>query len=301
VKPMSVSQIAAMPTYIISLKNAHERRRSIRLELAKAQIDKSIIFDAFNGHDPFFPFDSYKQFFSDFWGDAASFKPGAFACYLSHAECWRMIADGNEPYALILEDDACLSAEAIKQFAIKTQVDQPERFDVIFVNARVHSWINLSSKGRVRGRFIRILEKLRDSTNGNRLERRLFLSLSTLFNDLVRRRIFLNDIPAVGADGYIVSRGGASKLIQMMHSRKICMGVDYAMLFNSLDSENIDALRKLKNVPKALDYFLSAESQNSLQPVCLKSYVYTVAPLVSEKNLSSTINHGSRLNSSIFQ
>lgn len=30
---------------------------------------------------------------------------GEIACFLSHRRCWKMIADGDEPYALIAEDD----------------------------------------------------------------------------------------------------------------------------------------------------------------------------------------------------
>ncbi len=58
------------------------------------------------------------------------FSPGAIGCWLSHHEAQRMVAEGGEPMALILEDDIAI-ADHLPDVLKRIERGEAGRFDVI--------------------------------------------------------------------------------------------------------------------------------------------------------------------------
>src|SRR5690606_26039033 len=50
---------------------------------------------------------AYDSGYRRFWY-GRDLTPGEVGCYLSHLELWRMVAEGEEPAILIMEDDVVL-------------------------------------------------------------------------------------------------------------------------------------------------------------------------------------------------
>ncbi|WP_245451619.1 glycosyltransferase family 25 protein [Mesorhizobium waimense] len=48
---------------------------------------------------------------------ASNLSDAEIACFLSHIACWRIVAEGNDVYAAILEDEVLISAAARQLFA----------------------------------------------------------------------------------------------------------------------------------------------------------------------------------------
>lgn len=91
-----------MKTYIISLKNAHERRRYISHQASSSGIDFEII-DAVNGKEIT---ENMLQILAKDYSYAIT--PGEIGCTLSHLIAYKqLLVSGNE-FALILEDDVLI-------------------------------------------------------------------------------------------------------------------------------------------------------------------------------------------------
>jgi|688.fasta_scaffold144691_1 GR25 family glycosyltransferase involved in LPS biosynthesis len=276
------------PIYVINLARALDRRESILDELRLVNVAQPCLIPAYDGHAVDFPFQHYQHLAGLFWGDPARFKPGAFACYLSHAACWRAIAEGQEPFGLVLEDDIAIHTQPFNEFPWTAL---PDGFDLIFVNAGMKHWHQLLLQQTKLGADV-----------GQDPER--FTAVSPLLRQLIVTRVFKGAIAGPGAYGYLVSRSGAAKLLAMMHSRKICMGVDYAMVFQSLSPSDREAIQSvgLPNLPKSLRFFLPKEEAQLLanDAIVLHSYVYTSACLVSCKRFPSMIRHAVYLDNRQF-
>lgn len=50
------------------------------------------------------------------WEFPRRLLPGEIGCYLSHVKCWKILVESDDPWALIVEDDIRISAEARKFF-----------------------------------------------------------------------------------------------------------------------------------------------------------------------------------------
>ena len=61
------------------------------------------------------------------------FSPGAIGCWLSHREAQRMVAEGAEPMALILEDDIAI-ADELPEVLERIERGDAGRFDVIYLH-----------------------------------------------------------------------------------------------------------------------------------------------------------------------
>ena len=93
-----------MKAYVISLKDAVERRKVISQRLKNCGVDFEFV-DAVWGADVV----DNPQFYSDKCSkknEGRSLTCGEVGCALSHASVYKKIAESNEPYALIMEDDA---------------------------------------------------------------------------------------------------------------------------------------------------------------------------------------------------
>ena len=261
-----------MPVLVINLASSTDRRSSI-VEQFEGVGWRPTLVPAYDGHDPGFPFYRYKELAGLWWDNESEFKPGAFCCYLSHAKCWSKVADGNADYALVLEDDVQIQSDAWTSFAAD---DLPD-FDVIFVNQRTRA-------------YLKHLEDMPD-----------WVDMGQLITRLVRDGTFGRNIPAPGADGYIVSRPGAKKLLRMLGTRRICMGVDYALLLHSLDPGQIGTLASIESgrLPFSVRCFLANETGASGGPIDINTHIYTGPPLLRRRPFETTIGD-TRLPNSIF-
>ena len=61
------------------------------------------------------------------------FSPGAIGCWLSHRQAQRMVAEGTEPMALILEDDIAI-ADELPEVLERIERGDAGRFDVIYLH-----------------------------------------------------------------------------------------------------------------------------------------------------------------------
>ena len=264
-----------MPIFVINLESQAERRSNIFRQFKGTSLTPTLI-AAFDGHDPNFPFSRFRHLAGRFWDDESKFKPGAFCCYLSHAECWRKIAGGKAEIALILEDDVKINAQEIANFSVENW----KELDIVFVNQGT-------------SRYLELLP----AVVGDRID------LGDLITRLISDGTFAERIPTPGAYGYVVSQSGAKKLLCMMHTRKICMGVDYALLLNSLDAEQIETLSSMDTakLPFSARCFLANELRASTDPISLNSFIHTGTPLVEHGHFKSTIRHEVRQSNRMFE
>src|SRR5690625_2715287 len=111
---MHGKQEDAWPIFVISLHDAHERRRSIREQCAELGLEFEF-FDAIDGRTGLAP-----EFEVEIDRGAAEIRhhrplsDAEFACALSHRRIYQRILERGLPGAVVLEDDAILS----RQFAL---------------------------------------------------------------------------------------------------------------------------------------------------------------------------------------
>ena len=163
---------------------------------------------ALDGHDPMAPFFLYRDLLGDdFWGRDA-IKPGAFACYLSHAAAWRRLLASDADMALICEDDVAFSQSPAPLIA---EAEGLDAFDVIFANERAAEWRNAAVDGDALTPVGEVLSGLADKglAPGEGVSK------------------------APGGDCYLVSRAGAKKLLAYLAEDRVIAGVDWMMLRKS--------------------------------------------------------------------
>jgi len=96
-----------MDIYVISLKDAHERRAAITQQLDKLGLSFEF-FDACTGVDGYEPFfDAYDPATYMIHSRRAAL-PGEIGCYASHLSLWQRCVETGRPLAVI-EDDAVLT------------------------------------------------------------------------------------------------------------------------------------------------------------------------------------------------
>ena len=81
------------------------------------------------------------------------------------------------------------------------------------------------------------------------------------------------------------------------------MGVDYALVLNSLGAEHIETLNKIDsaNLPFSTRCFLANEKRTSTEPISLNSYIHPGTPLVKLGRFKSTIKHEVRRSNRAFE
>ena len=135
---------------------------------------------------------------------------GALGCFLSHVRAWEKIKFGRSPLALVLEDDARLTAPEIL-----LGIEFPPELELIFCNDRTqpHDFIKEGSASVI--------------PTFSPLE----LSLSAIDR---RAR-------AVGTDGYLITQSGAGRLIEALRSDLYFSHVDLRLLQYSTDPALVEA------------------------------------------------------------
>jgi Glycosyltransferase family 25 (LPS biosynthesis protein) len=106
------SATSNLPAYVVSLRDAQERRRNMAARLAAAGIAFRFV-DAIDGRSQRLPdvFDGARVVRQGFYSESA------LGAAMSHRLVHRMIADGESDLALVLEDDAKLAPDIIEVLA----------------------------------------------------------------------------------------------------------------------------------------------------------------------------------------
>lgn len=268
---------------MVNLKKDIDRRNITTQRLSEVGICLQVL-PGFDCLDKNFDFSMYRSFASAFWGDKNQFKPGAFGCYLSHARYWKFMLSTGAEFAFIIEDDVVPDKDA--SFCLDIS-DFPSKFDFITFNEAPYRW----------------LKKLEELKRGAlKSEDKKYVSLSNVLINLISHGYFEKKIPALGAYGYLVSRKGAQKMLSILEQQKICMGVDYAMLFNSLSETDIEQLKKVKNISQLdkLFFFLNHVSHPGVY-LKLNSYIYSPTYLVSiDSGFPTSLDHNYFISNSVF-
>lgn len=125
--------------------------------------------------------------------------PGTMGCFLSHVHCWEMVLQSGAEWAAILEDDTTILPEFSTALS---GLDLGEQ-DLVFVNNRM------------------CLPSVQDEE-----ERPRFL---TLPEAILARKDLTHK--ASGADGYLLSRQGAARLLEQVQKDGANSDVDWFLLF----------------------------------------------------------------------
>lgn len=163
---------------------------------------------ALDGHDPMAPLFLYRDLLGDsFWG-GDMIKPGAFACYLSHAAAWRRLLASEHQMALICEDDTVFTNSPD---TLVVEVEGTGEFDVIFANERAVGWRTAAEIGDGAAPAGQVLAALGEKgvKPGEGIAK------------------------APGGDCYLVSRAGAEALLANLADDKVIAGVDWMILRRS--------------------------------------------------------------------
>ena len=110
-------------------------------------------------------------------------------------------------------------------------------------------------------------------------------------------------VPAPGTDGYIVSKKGARKLLYMMQSRGINMGVDYAMVLNTLTQDQLNQLVQCDRLPPSVRTLMHNEMVlfSHKDPLFLDNFIYAPTYLANQPvEFSSTILHKKLVSNDAF-
>ena len=137
--------------YVISLKKAHERRKSVENQLSKFNFQWKFI-DAIDAnseevanapkHDP-----------STRWHK--SLVEGEIACYMSHMKAWNAMKDDKVKYGLILEDDFFLRKDLNEIIGCLYQINSEYDIIKLYGIPKIARQISKYSSGSLSIRLVR--------------------------------------------------------------------------------------------------------------------------------------------------
>ena len=261
-----------VPIYITNLRQAADRRRYMKRQFSGTGLKPTFVL-ADNLQDRKYPFFLHKELSGQWWDRFDQFKPGAFGAFLTHSECWHRVAQGTAPYGIILEDDVKFNAWAVCRLLDDIR---ELTFDIVYLNDRIQAWA-----------------KNEEHPVGKKT-----VEVGSLLYSLLINGTYSKQVPPPGADGYLVSKLGALKLLYMMHSKGINMGPDYAMALNTLSQQHRDSLRKMpaEQLPFSVRCLLhnDAHRHNPKHFVRMDSYIYLPECLASQNHSISypgTVKH----------
>lgn len=127
------------PVFIISLKDAHQRREAILRQCNEYGIAIEIIdaVDGRNGLPPELEHKVDRTAAYELLGHEMS--DGEFACALSHQSIYERILQDNLPGAIVLEDDALLSPE-FASFLADRKYEDADFIQMDYFGARYYPW-----------------------------------------------------------------------------------------------------------------------------------------------------------------
>lgn len=159
-----------MKCYLINLDRSADRLQA----MSKRFANLGVTFTRVSGVDG----RMLSQSEIDRFAGSSEMTPGTIGCLLSHRKCWQAIADGDEPFAAVFEDDMVLSSKSAP--FLKSAGWIPGDTDIL----KIESF----------NRVTRIEKKGIDAGDGFQLVRLMDEHL--------------------GAGGYILSRQAAAKLLE---------------------------------------------------------------------------------------
>ena len=136
--------------------------------------------------------------------------PGTLGCFMSHVAAWEALLAGEEECALVIEDDV------IPQVSLPAGLGGlglPPGWDVVWVNDRMAPQVDL------------------DAATG-----------FTVHGLAGVMRGFWPETTAPGADGYLISREGARKLLAWVTADGMADDVDWRMVAYGLTREEVEAI-----------------------------------------------------------
>lgn len=126
-----------MNIIVISLKRAKERRRAIKYQLKKLDID-AIIMDAVDKKD--LPYkDKNKKISRPNWREGGLMNDGEIACIQSNIKALKIAKEKKWDYVIILEDDVVLSKSFERGIKIIFKM-VPSDWELLYLS--VHTYLN---------------------------------------------------------------------------------------------------------------------------------------------------------------
>lgn len=108
-----------IPLYIINLKENEDRLSFISKRLGELNL-KYLVVEAVDGRtlpkseiDALTKATNFYEYFVWKSKFTRALLPGELGCFLSHKKCWEIIAQGNNQYGIVLEDDVVISRDFI--------------------------------------------------------------------------------------------------------------------------------------------------------------------------------------------
>jgi len=193
--------------YVVNLRGDNERWETVKASIGHLDWIRLLRIEAVYGSG--LPDDVCIRLTGDRYSVIAK---GAIGCALSHVRAWEMISKGEEPWVLIIEDDA-----VIENIAALKSVVLPDELDFAFCNHRTQPNTSLAPSEARSGQpdYISV--------------ERCLLSIEA------RRR-------AVGTDGYFISRAGANKLVNLFKQHGYFGHVDIRMMAYALDGHEMNQI-----------------------------------------------------------
>lgn len=148
------------------------------------------------------------------------------AVFLSHAKCWGKIAEAEERFGLVLEDDV----EILPGFEkLSADLEELDNFDSVFVNGRARQISALSQAKCAPPKFHSIVDACQNYFSS--------LSMGKIFDN-----IGSNIRPGMppGGEGYLLSREGAAKLLEYFNCGGGIDHADFYIFLMGLPQELVD-------------------------------------------------------------
>ena len=184
-----------IPAYVINRPQDSDRLARFRSHADRWDLDVRVV-AAIDGHAEGFSISDHAHAARNGWSGRPLFKPGAFACFLSHVMAWRLIAEGTEPHAFVFEDDAVIGRDPARIHAVVGKAD------LAYANKRMARWTPQPEP----------------------------FPIEACFRDILGRGVPLEALGirrAFGGDCYWLTRKGAEALLAQFERHGACFGVDY--------------------------------------------------------------------------
>ena len=201
------------PVYVINRTKDSDRMSRFAASCRKWGISYERV-EAINCADPEFNFTPYEAEIAETFYGKTHFLRGAVGCFFSHVKVWRQIIKENISGAMICEDDANFFGPIPRIFY---EYKLPPYADLVFVNQRTAGGIQ---------KFFKNYNKKNKSLEYFPINNAIFCLLTAG-----------SGISAIGTDGYVITRQGAEKLLEIFQKVRVSMEVDWFLFFHSLSHE----------------------------------------------------------------
>jgi GR25 family glycosyltransferase involved in LPS biosynthesis len=211
------------PVYVINRAKDTERLQGFSESCRKWGIHFERV-EAANCADPNFDFRPYEKDIAETFYGKTQFLRGAVGCFLTHSAAWRKLLESDFSHAMICEDDAVFLGPLPKRIS---GYGFPTDVDLVFVNERTAGGLYGGNR------------EMPNKPNPFEV-----FPVGEAINRILRMG---SKVSAIGTDGYILSRGGAEKLLANLRSIGISMEVDWFLFLHSLSVGEREKFMSLDN------------------------------------------------------